>query len=202
LKGSANKMPTSASYQVYGIQEALAEINKVDRLLRRQITKDIQAGAGTRLVTAARSFIPTKTPLSRMVNGNMIKGRDGTGWSRTRVLAGIRSVVGKRGQRARTVTFSNGRTANFKATQYQLLVLQQRDAAGAIWDHAGIRPGSSGQFVTNLLAEGEHVGPAAAPRAMEPAAESVMPAVEKEVEKIVERVMSIVNRNLVTTRTR
>jgi hypothetical protein len=195
-------MPTSASYKVYGIQEALAEINKVDRTLRRQITKDIQAGAGTRLVNAARSFIPVKTPLSRMVNGNMIKGRDGTGWSRTRVVAGIRTVVGKRGQRARTVTFSNGRTADFKATQYQLLVLQQRDAAGAIWDHAGIRPGSSGQFVTNLLAEGEHVGPAAAPRALQPAAESVLPAVEAEVDKIVERVMTIVNRNLVTTRTR
>lgn len=195
-------MPTSASYQVYGIQEALAEINKVDRLLRRQITKDIQAGAGTRLVTAARSFIPTKDPLSGMGRGNMIKGRDGTGWSRTRVVAGIRTVVGKRGQRARTVTFSNGRTADFKATQYQLLVLQQRDAAGAIWDHAGIRPDSSGQFVTNLLAEGEHVGPAAAPRALQPAAESVQPAVEEEVDKIVQRVMTIVNRNLVQTRTR
>ena len=193
-------MPATASYQVYGIQEALAEINKVDRTLRRQITKDIQAGAGTRLVTAARSFIPTKPPLSRMVNGNMIKGRNGTGWSRDRVLTGIRSIVGKRGSRARTVTFSNGRTADFKATQYQLLVLQQKDAAGAIWDHAGIRNG--GQFVTNLLAEGEHVGPAAAPRALEPAAMSVLPVVEKEVEKIVERVMSIVNRNLVTTRAR
>ena len=90
-------MPASASYQVYGIQEALAEINKIDRTLRRQITKDIQRGAGTRLVTAARSFIPTATPLSRMGNGNMIKGRDGTGWSRARVIAGIRSVVGKRG---------------------------------------------------------------------------------------------------------
>jgi len=193
-------MPATASYQVYGIQEALTEINKVDRTLRRQITKDIQAGAGTRLVTAARSFIPTKPPLSRMVNGNMIKGRDGTGWSRDRVISGIRSIVGKRGSRARTMTFSNGRTADFKATQYQLLVLQQKDAAGAIWDHAGIRNG--GQFVTNLLAEGEHVGPKAAPRALEPAANSVLPAVEKEVEKIVERVMSIVNRNLVTTRAR
>jgi hypothetical protein len=200
LKGSVNKMPASASYKVYGIQEALAEINKVDRVLRRQITKDIQSGAGTKLVTAARSFIPTASPLSRMVNGNMIKGRDGTGWSRTRVLAGIRTVVGKRGQRARTVRFSNGRTADFKATQYQLLVLQQRDVAGAIWDHAGIKNG--GQFVTNLLAEGEHVGPAAATRALQPAAESVLPAVEDEVGKIVERVMTIVNRNLVQTRTR
>jgi len=193
-------MPATASYQVYGIQEALAEINKVDRTLRRQITKDIQAGAGARLVTAARSFIPTKPPLSRMVNGNMIKGRDGTGWKRERVIAGIRSIVGKRGSRARTVTFSNGRTADFKATQYQLLVLQQKDAAGAIWDHAGIKNG--GQFVTNLLAEGEHVGPKAAPRALEPAAMSVLPAVEAEVEKIVNRVMAIVNRNLVQTRTR
>lgn len=192
-------MAATANLQVYGVKEALAEINKIDRTLRRQITKDIQAGAGARLVTAARSFIPTRPPLSRMVNGNMIKGRDGTGWSTSRVLAGIRTVVGKAGQRSRTVTFSNGRTADFKATQYQLLVLQQRDAAGAIWDHAGIRGG--GQFVSNLLAKGEHVGPAAAPRALEPAAESVLPAVEEEVEKIVTQVMAIVNRNLVATRT-
>jgi hypothetical protein len=193
-------MPATADYQIYGIQEALAEINKIDRTLRRQITKDIQAGAGTRLVTAARSFIPTLPPLSRMDKGNMIKGRDGTGWSRNRVLAGIRTVVGKRGSRARTMTFSNGRTADFKATQYQLLVLQQRDTAGAIWDHAGIHGGS--QFVTNLVAQGKHVGPAAEPRAMEPAAMSVLPAVEAEVEKIVQSVMAIVNRNLVQTRTR
>lgn len=192
-------MAATANLQVYGVKEALAEINKIDRTLRRQITKDIQAGAGARLVTAARSFIPSRPPLSRMVNGNMIKGRDGTGWSTNRVLAGIRTVVGKAGQRSRTVTFSNGRTSDFKATQYQLLVLQQRDAAGAIWDHVGIRGG--GQFVSNLLAKGEHVGPAAAPRALEPAAESVLPAVEDELEKIVTQVMAIVNRNLVATRT-
>jgi|694.fasta_scaffold144454_2 hypothetical protein len=193
-------MPASASLEIYGIQEALAEINKVDRLLRRQITKDIQAGAGNKLVTAARSFIPAKAPLSRMVNGNMIKGRDGTGWSRDRVIRGIRTVVGKRGQRARTVKFSNGRTADFKATQYQLLALQQRDVAGAIWDHAGIRGG--GQFVANLIAEGEHVGPKEAPRAMEPAALSMETTVQAEMQQIVERVMTIVNRNLITTRTR
>ena len=194
-------MPATASYQVHGIQEALAEINKTDRTLRRQITKDIQSGAGVKLVTAARSFIPTEAPLSRMIYGNMIKGRDGTGWSRPRVLAGIRSVVGRRGSKARTVTFSNGRTADYKATQYQLLVLQQKDTAGAIYDHAGIN-GNRGVFVSNLIAEGNHVGSNQAPRALEPAAMSVLPAVEKEVEQIVSRVMTIVNRNLVTTRTR
>ena len=193
-------MPASASYQIHGIQEALAEINKVDRLLRRQITKDIQQGAGERLKVAARAFIPVEPPLSRMVNGNMIKGRAGTGWSRDRVLKGIRTIVGKRGQRARTVTFANGRTADFKATQYQLLVLQQKDVAGAIWDHAGIKGG--GLFVANLESQGKHVGPASAPRAMEPAAMSVLPAVEKDVAKIVERVMAIVDRNMITTRTR
>ena len=193
-------MPAQASYQIYGIQEALAEINKVDRLLRRQITKDIQAGAGQTLVKAARALVPSKAPLSRMVNGNMIKGRENTGWKRERVIAGIRTIVGKRGSRARTVKFSNGKTVDYKATQYQLLVLQQKDVAGAIWDHAGIKNNS--QFVTNLVAEGEHIGPASAPRALEPAAKSVLPEVEREVEKIVEQVMKIVNRNLVTTRAR
>jgi hypothetical protein len=37
---------------------------------------------------------------------------------------------------------------------------------------------------------------------LQPAAESVLPAVEDEVDKIVQRVMTIVNRNLVQTRTR
>ena len=193
-------MPAQASYQIYGIQEALAEINKVDRLLRRQITKDIQAGAGQTLVKAARELVPSKAPLSRMVNGNMIKGRENTGWKRERVIAGIRSIVGKRGSRARTVKFSNGTTVDYKATQYQLLVLQQKDVAGAIWDHAGIK--NSSQFVTNLVDEGEHVGSTTAPRALEPAAKSVEKEVEREVEKIVGEVMKIVNRNLVTTRAR
>ena len=36
--------------EVYGIQEALKEINDFDRVYRRQITTDLQQGAGAEIV--------------------------------------------------------------------------------------------------------------------------------------------------------
>lgn len=190
-------MAAVSTFQVHGIQEALKEINNFDRTLRRQITKDIQGGAGQKLVMAARSFIPTKTPLSGMDRGGLIGGRSETKWDREAVMRGIRTIVAQRARPPKTITFSNGRTVDFKGTPFQLLVLQQKDAAGAIWDHAGIRNTSS-VFVTNLINDGERVGPARAPRAMQPAAEKATPTIEAEVRKICEDVMAIVNRKLVT----
>lgn len=191
-------MAAVSSFQVYGIKEALAALNSFDRTLRRQITKDIQAGAGRALVAEARSMVPTaKPPLSGMGKGALIGGRETTRWDRAQVVAGIRTIVGQRARPPKTITFSNGRTVQFKGTPYQLLVLQQKDAAGAIWDHAGIRH-SSTMFVRNLLLKGEHVGPAAAPRDLQPSAEKVTPTVEGEMRKIVEDVMKVVNRKLIT----
>lgn len=190
-------MAAVSTFQVHGIQEALKEINNFDRTLRRQITKDIQSGAGQKLVTAARSFIPNKAPLSGMERGGLIGGRAETKWDVETVKRGIRTIVAQRARPPKTITFSNGRTVDFKGTPFQLLVLQQKDAAGAIWDHAGIRDTSS-MFVTNLINDGERIGPAHAPRAMQPAAEKATPTVEDEVRKICEDVMAIVNRKLVT----
>lgn len=191
-------MAAVSTFQVHGIQEALKEINNFDRTLRRQITKDIQNGAGQKLVTAARELIPTaKPPLSNMDRGGLIGGRESTKWDAEQVKRGIRTIVAQRARPPKTITFSNGRTVDFKGTPFQLLVLQQKDAAGAIWDHAGIAGGTS-HFVTNLIEKGERIGPAHAPRAMQPAAENATPTVEDEVRKICEDVMAIVNRKLVT----
>ena len=46
-------MPVAASAQVFGLQETLAELNKFDPSFRRQITTDIQAGAGRMVVESA-----------------------------------------------------------------------------------------------------------------------------------------------------
>ena len=189
-------MAAVSSFQIYGIQEALKALNDFDRTLRRQITKDIQGGAGRKLVTAARSFIPTKEPLSGMAKSPLIGGRETTQWDRNQVERGIRSIVGQRARPPKNITFSNGRTVAFRGTPFSLLVLQQKDAAGAIWDHAG-RSNASTVFVQNLINEGEHVGPATNPRALQPAAEQATPTVEDEVRTIVEDVMKIVNRRLV-----
>jgi hypothetical protein len=199
-------MPVAASAQVFGIQQTLAELNKFDPKFRRQITTDIQAGAGKMVVDSARSMIPTDYPLSGMERGSMIKGRNETIYSIKRVLDGVKTVVGKRASRERTVTFKrplilDGRrinnaytqTVDFKAQPYALLVAQQKDAAAALWDHAGIRQGS--QFVTNLVTEGEGPNPRAS-RSLTPGVVAVMPAVEGELSKIIDRVSVKMNRNL------
>ena len=199
-------MPVAASAQVFGLQETLAELNKFDPSFRRQITTDIQTGAGKMVVDSARSMIPTDYPLSGMARGSMIKGRNETIYSIKRVLDGVKTVVGKRASRERTVTFKrplllDGRrinnaytqTVDFNARPYALLVAQQKDAAAALWDHAGIRQGS--QFVTNLITDGEGPNPRAS-RSLTPGVVAVMPAVEGELSKIIDRVSVKMNRNL------
>lgn len=191
-------MPVAASAQVFGIQETLAELNKFDPKFRRQITTDIQSGAGRMVIESARSMIPKDYPLSGMARGSMIKGRRETIYDIKNVLGGVKTVVGKRASRERTVTFNrplilDGRkinnaytqTIDFKARPYALLVAQQKDAAAALWDHAGINQGS--QFVTNLITDGEGPNPRAS-RSLTPGVVAVMPAVEGELSKIVERV--------------
>lgn len=199
-------MPVAASAQVFGLQETLAELNKFDPSFRRQITTDIQAGAGRMVVESARSMIPNDYPLSGMARGSMIKGRNETIYSIKNVQAGVKTVVGKRASRERTVTFKrplmlDGRrinnaytqTVDFNARPYALLVAQQKDAAAALWDHAGIRQGS--QFVTNLITDGEGPNPRAS-RSLTPGVVAVMPAVEGELSKIIDRVSVKMNRNL------
>jgi hypothetical protein len=151
-------------------------------------------------------MIPTDYPLSGMVRGSMIKGRNETIYRIKNVTAGVKTVVGKRASRERTVTFNkplilDGRrinnaytqTIDFKARPYALLVAQQTDAAAALWDHAGIREGS--QFVTNLITEGE--GPnARASRSLTPGVVAVMPAVQSELSKIIDRVSVKMNKAL------
>ena len=199
-------MPVAASAQVFGLQETLAELNKFDPTFRRQITTDIQSGAGRMVVDSARSMIPKDYPLSGMARGSMIKGRNETIYDIKKVTNGVKTVVGKRASRERTVTFKrplilDGRrvnnaytqTVDFKARPYALLVAQQKDAAAALWDHAGINQGS--QFVTNLITDGEGPNPRAS-RSLTPGVVAVMPAVQSELSKIIDRVSVKMNRNL------
>jgi hypothetical protein len=199
-------MPVTGDFQVFGIQEALKEINDFDRVFRRQITTDLQQGAGTEIVQQARQFVPTEPPLTGMARGAMIKGRNDTTFSVQRVSAGIRTLVAKRASKERTVTFTrplylDGRvvkgaytqTVDFKARPFALLTAQQKDAAGALWDHAGVNERS--QFVQNLIAYGQQ-REAEAPRALAQGVGEAMPTVEVEVSKVLDRVSEKLNKNL------
>lgn len=204
-------MPVTGELQVFGIQEALKEINNFDRVYRRQITTDLQQGAGTEIVQQTRQFIPTEPPLPGMSRGSLIKGRADTNFTVQRVAAGVRTLVAKRASKERTVTFTrplymDGRIipgaytqdVDFKARPFALLTAQQRDAAGAIWDHAGVNERS--QFVQNLIAYGRQRTPEA-PRALAKGVGEAMPTVEREVSKVIDRVSEKLNRNLKLERT-
>jgi len=191
-------MPYTARIEVHGIKEALAELNSFDPKYRKQITKDI-ANAGQKILVSARALIKdfpnskgNGAPLSNMAKGKLIKGRD-VRWDNNTVRAGFKVKVGASASRERVVTFrGNDDTENrvlFKAKPYQLMVIQQKDAAGAIYDHAGRR--TPGIFVTNLNAETSHE-----PRAIDPAVEMHRDTVEQEVLSIVEKVMGAINKNM------
>jgi hypothetical protein len=190
------------SVQIEGIQAALKELNTIDPKYRRLVTKQIKA-AGADIINDARSMVAffdnskgNGAPLSGMVRGNLIKGRE-TSWKTDQVQKGFKVKVGVRASRERIVTFArytegvktHDQQINFNAKPYQLMVIQQADAAGAIYDHAGRH--TSSMFVTNLNAE---AGPE--PRAIDKAVERGREPVTKKVYEVVQDVEKQINRNL------
>ena len=183
--------------QVQGIQEALAELNKIDPKFRRQVTKRIK-NSGQIIINEARSMVASfdnskgnGAPLSGMVRGNLVKGRE-TSWRTDQVQKGYKIKVGARATRERYVDFNKGGYTEqvvFGAKPYKLMVVQSMDAAGVIYDHAGRN--TSGLFVTNLIKE-----EGGQPRVIDKAVEKNKPAVQADVMLVVADVMKITNRNL------
>jgi hypothetical protein len=195
-------MAASAIPKVDGIQEALKALNDFDPAYRKQITKDIQS-AGEVIVAEARSMVAyfdnskgTGEPLSGMRRGNLIKGRE-TSWRTDQVQKGFKVKVGVRASKERYVNYN--RTTDGVVTHqeqvvygskpYQLMVIQQANAAGAIYDHAGRNTNS--MFVTNLNKE---VGDQ--PRAIDRAVENNRSVVEAKVELVINDVAQRTNRKL------
>ena len=184
--------------QIDGIKETLAELNKYDKVYRRQVTKDIK-GAGAPIINTARQLIGDVPPLSGMVRGKLIKGRE-VYWTNKTAKAGLKIKVGRRASKGGTVQFKDkfdaennpreSHSVTFKARPYQLMVAQQMDAAGAIYDHAGIKTKNT-NFVNNLNVE---VG--TQPRAIDPAVEKNRKTVEFAVVQIVDEVAKVLNKNL------
>ena len=191
-----------ASVRIEGIQAALKELNTIDPKYRREVTKRIKA-AGADIINDARSMVAhfdnslmNGAPLSGMARGNLIKGRE-TAWKTDQVQKGFKVKVGVRASRERIVTYArytegvktHDQQVNLNAKPYQLMVIQQADAAGAIYDHAGRNTNS--MFVTNLNAE---AGPE--PRAIDKAVERGREPVTKKVYEVVQDVEKQINRNL------
>jgi hypothetical protein len=192
----------SAIPQVDGIQEALKALNDFDPAYRKQITKDIQS-TGQVIVAEARSMVAnfdnskgTGEPLSGMRRGNLVKGRE-TSWRTDQVQKGFKVKVGVRASKERYVNYNrttdgvvtNTEQVVYGSKPYQLMVIQQANAAGAIYDHAGRNTNS--MFITNLNKEvGEQ------PRAIDKAVSNNRDAVEAKVELVINDVARRTNRKL------
>ena len=96
---------SSVIMQIEGIDKTLAELNKFDKVYRRQVTKDIK-GAGAPIINTARQLIGDVPPLSGMVRGKLIKGRE-VYWTNKTAKAGLKIKVGRRASKGGTVQFKD-----------------------------------------------------------------------------------------------
>jgi hypothetical protein len=58
--------------QIEGVKETLAELNKFDKVYRRQVTKDIK-GAGAPIIATARQLIGTRRRYRVWLAANLLK---------------------------------------------------------------------------------------------------------------------------------
>jgi hypothetical protein len=183
--------------QVKGIQETLALLHKIDPAYRRKITTRIQR-SGEIILNEARSMVAyydnkkgNGAPLSGMVRGNLIKGRE-TSWRTDQVQKGFKIKVGVRASRERYVEYDRGGYTEqvvFGSKPYRLMVVQSNDPAAVIYDHAGRH--TSSLFVTNLNSqEGNQ------PRVIDKAVEKNKPAVQQDIQSVIADVEKRTNTQL------
>lgn len=188
--------------EIKGIQETLKLLNEIDPKYRRQVTKQIK-GAGEVILSEARQMVAgysnskgNGAPLSGMVRGNLIRGRE-TSYRTDAVQKGFKIKTGVRASKERYVNFTrtDDRGSSYTeqvvygAKPYRLMTVQSADAAGAIYDHAGRN--TSSQFVSNLNME---VG--GQPRVIDVAVDKNRPAVQAQVLTVIADVMKRTNQQL------
>ena len=183
---------------ITGVQQTLKALNSFDRRYRRQVTIDIK-NAGDQIINEARSMVAHFD--NSLMNGaplsGMVRGRE-RNWKTSAVQSGFKVKVGVRASKERYINYS--RTIDGVATHteqvaygskpYQLMVIQQADAAGAIYDHAGRNPSTS-TFVANLNKEEGNQ-----PRAIDIAVERNREAVTDKVRQIVQTVENLISRDI------
>lgn len=167
--------------KVYGVKDALKEINKINPKLRRQYTKRYKDIVKP-MVDDARSRFPEAPPLSGWSRPYKKLG----GWDGGLVAKGVVAKINTRKARQRNI--ASGATYETVG----VFIVQQKTGWGSLFDMAG-KNNSDGQMVQNLLGKGY----GAASRAMWPAYEANASKVEDNVRGLVKDVMADVQRNVV-----
>jgi hypothetical protein len=185
--------------KIQGLEQTLKTLKKLEpdyvKEMNRQIRKE--AAPTIKSIKDYIKFIDSDlTPFnnsgpSRITDGELIKGRGGaTRWDRQLILRGIRFKLGGPKRKARM---------GLKA--YSMFSIIQNNPAGAIYDTAGARGGTS-PFIDNLAAEdvphrsGERKGRKGSSRYMWPGGEEHLPELTVAVHGIVQDVILRVNREV------
>lgn len=165
-------MSVTATTEIYGLKQALAELQKIDSKTKFKAVNQIKAG-GAAMVQEVAGRYPDMPPISGMAPTR--KGGARLAYDPKKVRKGVTIQVG-------------GRARNGSSP---LVTLIQKDAGGALYDIAGLRDSSS-QFVRALNA-----GYGNAQRGMWRARAYIYGQATKDILDAIEQVLKQVNRNLV-----
>ena len=176
-------MENKTTIEIYGIKDALKELNKIDKSLRRQVTKDYKKIVSS-VVADAQAAIPNEAPLSGMnrkwttKSGHTIIPEGG--WSKG---VSAKMVVAK---------ISTRRVKEFRGDVVNVgtFRLVWTGIANQTFDMAGRK--AVNMLATNLSRKWGKPS-----RVLWPSFEKNRSQVEKEMIDLCEGVMKEVNRNLV-----
>ena len=179
-------MAVETNVQIYGIKNALKELNKIDKSLRREITKDYKQIVSS-VITDAKQAVPSAAPLSGM--NRRWKTKSGYdiipegGWNGAQAQKFIVAKIS-----TRKVKEFNGDKVNVGTFR-----LVWAGLANQVFD-------ISGRSASNALARALSARWGRASRLIWPAYEKNKSQVDDEMLKLCERVMNEVNRNLVVAK--
>jgi hypothetical protein len=173
-------MAAKTKIEVLGVKEALRELNKIDKSLRRQITKEFKA-IGAPVVNEAKNTVPKTPPIS--------------GWGRPWTTpSGFKMLPwdGSTGARYIDTKVNSKRPREFggKIQDLAVVAIRWRGAVNTVYDLAQKPKSVSGG---NMIAGLERQGGKAS-RVMWPAYIKHADKVEDEIRDQIVRVMELTNR--------
>ena len=177
-------MAVDVGIEAYGIKNALKELNKIDKSLRRQITKDYKEIVKS-VIDDAKTLIPSDPPLSGMNR----KWKTKSGYEMIGEGGWSKAIA----QKMLVAKISTRRVKEFRGMKVNVGTFRivWTGLANQVFDIAGRKDSNA---LGNALAQRW----GSASRIMWPSYESNRSHVDAAMLELCERIMAEVNRNLVT----
>jgi hypothetical protein len=165
----------SARIEVVGLKDALKTLNKIDKSLRREITKDYKKIVQP-VIDDANKLVPTGVPLSGMARN----------WKTRSGFQMLPWIPGRKQKIAAKINTRNIKEYGGNKTNVGTFLIQWKGATGTMFDMS--MEGSLGRALTSRYGSRSRV--------MWKAWERNESTVNAEMEKLVKHVMDLTNREL------